>query len=64
LFLEESPGSEKKLSAVDRLNKNFGEQYVFERELGTGAFCTVYEALHRETGERIAVKVSPILTCR
>jgi hypothetical protein len=50
-----SPGP---LSQIQKLNNKFGQYYSFESVLGTGAFCTVYEAMDKETGELIAVKVS------
>ena len=36
----------------------YSNYYEFQRVLGEGAFCTVYQALDLETGEVIAVKVS------
>ena len=38
--------------------KKYSEFYHFEKLLGQGAFCSVYQALDKLTGETIAVKVS------
>ena len=35
----------------------YSQHYEFQKVLGEGAFCTVYQALDRETEEIIAVKV-------
>ena len=35
----------------------YSEHYEFEKVLGEGAFCTVFQAIDKETGEQIAVKV-------
>jgi len=41
-----------------RSNPMYAKHYEFEKVLGEGAFCTVYQAVDKETRERIAVKVS------
>jgi len=40
-----------------RSNESFTEYYDFQKVLGEGAFCTVYQALDLKSGEQIAVKV-------
>jgi serine/threonine protein kinase len=43
---------------VNRLNKQkYSEYYLFEKLLGQGAFCQVYQAIDQKSGERVAVKV-------
>ena len=37
--------------------KTFAESYKLIKELGEGAFSIVYEGKHRETKERVAIKV-------
>jgi len=46
---------------IYRLQSKYGHAYEFINKLGTGAFCTVYKAMDRQTGEVIAVKVIIIL---
>ena len=38
-------------------SKAYSQHYEFQSVLGEGAFCTVYQAIDKETGEQIAVKV-------
>ena len=38
-------------------SKAYSQHYEFQRVLGEGAFYTVYQAIDKETGEQIAVKV-------
>jgi len=42
---------------LERMRRKYGHHYKFKRILGTGAFCTVYEAIERHSKERMAVKV-------
>jgi len=43
---------------VNRLNnQKYSEYYLFEKLLGQGAFCQVYQAIDQKSGERVAVKV-------
>lgn len=44
----------KKLKA----RQKYSDYYHFEKLLGQGAFCQVYQAVDQETQETIAVKVS------
>ena len=37
--------------------EDYSNHYEFHSVLGEGAFCTVYQAVDKETGEQIAVKV-------
>ena len=43
--------------ADDRVGQRVGKRYVIEGILGVGAFGTVYEALHENTGQRVALKL-------
>jgi calcium-dependent protein kinase len=38
---------------------NFDEEYTLGRQLGSGTFGTVYEAFHKKTGDKFAVKRMP-----
>lgn len=38
---------------------NFDEEYTLGRQLGSGTFGTVYEAIHKKTGHKFAVKRTP-----
>ena len=38
-------------------NKSYSQHYEFQAVLGEGAFCTVYQAVDKETNDLVAVKV-------
>lgn len=44
-----------------KTRQKYSEYYQFQKLLGQGAFCRVYQALDLPSGEIIAVKVSPFL---
>ena len=37
----------------------YAKYYTFEKCVGFGAFCTVFQAIDNLTNERLAVKVGP-----
>lgn len=43
-----------------QLSEAYSQHYEFQKVLGEGAFCTVYQAVDKETNEQIAVKVRAI----
>lgn len=63
-----SPPGVRRLSQIEkgdinRLNKQkYSEYYLFEKLLGQGAFCQVYQAIDQKSGERVAVKVFIIMS--
>ena len=38
-------------------NESVSDYYKLEEELGRGSFAIVHSGVHKETGERVAVKV-------
>ena len=38
------------------IHKNVKSIYTFKEELGSGAFSTVFRAVHQETGQVVAIK--------
>ena len=52
---------DRNIKSVTRISSQNPESvYRFVRKLGQGASGTVYEAVHRETGDRVALKMAPI----
>jgi len=38
-------------------NNSFSEFYKLEDELGRGSFAVVHRGVHKDTGERVAIKI-------
>lgn len=38
-------------------NESINEYYKLGDELGRGSFAIVYQGIHKETGERVAIKI-------
>ena len=38
-------------------NESISDYYKLENELGRGSFAIVHQAVNKETGERVAIKI-------